>query len=582
MANAEQYAQWIVQNKDKQGTPEFDVVVRAYQAARGEPAQQEPKEPKAPSILERVGNLAAGAVRGAGSIGATLLAPRDAAESWMARQMGAPELQVPDRRQAMTSALQSMGADPNAIEFKGGKLGAEILGTAGAGGAVANTLTKAAPAVARVAPSVGAAMQKFAPVVQSGGLSLGNAATNSAVANLGIRAAGGAVSGAATAGLADPSTAGEGAVIGGALPGAVQLTGAVGRGIKQGVSLAAKHSLGLSTGAGGEAIGAAYQAGKQGSSEFLENMRGNVPMDDVLGKAKDALSRMRIDRSNEYRSGMSAVSADKTVIPFAPIENAVNGLRQMGTFKGQVINKNAAGTVDELAQLVDDWKNLNPAEYHTPEGLDALKKAVGDMRDTLQFGTPARKAADTVYNAVKNQITTQAPTYSKVMKDYNEASTLISEIERTLSLKPNASVDTSMRKLQSLMRNNVNTNYGNRLDLTRKLEQQGGQSILNDVAGQALNSWTPRGIQAAASGGAMLAAIPTSGASLAALPFTSPRLAGESAYLLGSINRGVGGAASASVQRMADLLRKAHAPQLDRETAAALLSTAPVLAASQR
>lgn len=581
MATAEKYAEWIVQNKDKQGTPEFDVVARAYQAARNQAPAPEPEKP-APSLMQRVGNATAGLVRGAGSIGATLLSPRDAAESWIARQMGAPDLQVGDRRQAMNDALTTMGADTNSLEFKGGKLGGEILGTAGAGGVVANGLTRAAPVIAQAAPRLGAAAAKFAPVVESGGLRLGSAATKSGLANLGIRTAGGAVSGAATAGLADPSTAGDGALFGAALPGAVQVGGAIGRGVKSGLSTVAKNTLGVTTGAGGEAIGTAYQAGKTGSKEFVENMRGNVSVDDVLGKAKDALTQMRIERGNQYRSGMSAVSADKSVIPFDPIENAVVGLRQMGSFKGQVVNKNAAGTVDELSELVTNWKNLDPAEYHTPEGLDALKKAVGDIRDSLQFGTPARKAADTVYNAVKNQITTQAPTYSKVMKEYNEASTLISEIERTLSLKPNASVDTSMRKLQSLMRNNVNTNYGNRLDLTRQLEQKGGQSIVNDVAGQALNSWTPRGLQAAASGGAMLAAVPTSGASLAALPLTSPRLVGEMAYGLGAINRGIGGTTSATTQRLIDLLKKSNLPQLDQQSAAGLLATVPVMATSQR
>lgn len=37
MADAEKYAQWIVQNADKKGTAEFDVVVKAYQAARQQP-----------------------------------------------------------------------------------------------------------------------------------------------------------------------------------------------------------------------------------------------------------------------------------------------------------------------------------------------------------------------------------------------------------------------------------------------------------------------------------------------------------------------------------------------------------------
>ena len=34
MATAAEYAQWIVQNKDKQGTPEFETVVEAYQIAK--------------------------------------------------------------------------------------------------------------------------------------------------------------------------------------------------------------------------------------------------------------------------------------------------------------------------------------------------------------------------------------------------------------------------------------------------------------------------------------------------------------------------------------------------------------------
>ncbi|NIT58378.1 MAG: hypothetical protein GWN00_19770 [Aliifodinibius sp.] len=39
MATAEQYASWIVQNKNKKGTPEFDKVVAAYKVARGQTGQ---------------------------------------------------------------------------------------------------------------------------------------------------------------------------------------------------------------------------------------------------------------------------------------------------------------------------------------------------------------------------------------------------------------------------------------------------------------------------------------------------------------------------------------------------------------
>ena len=348
--------------------------------------------------------------------------------------------------------------------------------------------------------------------------------------------------------------------------------------MKNAVAGAAKNTLGLTTGVGAETLGAAYQAGKQGGTSFLDNMRGNVPMTDVLDSAKDALAKMRIERGNQYRSGMVDIAKDKTVIDFKPIDNAISSLQQMGSFKGQVINKNAAGTVDEISGLVNQWKSLNPAEYHTPEGLDALKKAIGDIRDATQFGTPGRKAADTAYNAVKAQIDMQAPTYAKVMKDYSQASEALTEIEKSLSLGNKAAADTSMRKLQSLMRNNVNTNYGNRLMLAKKLEDSGAE-ILPAVAGQAASSWTPRGLQGLAATGAGVSSL-VKPATLAALPFASPRLMGEAAYGLGVVNRAAGGLLGKPGG--AALLGRSPTGLLDFESLAPVMATTPVLAASQR
>ena len=39
MADAQKYAEWIVNNRDKSGTPEFDVVVKAYRASRNPVSQ---------------------------------------------------------------------------------------------------------------------------------------------------------------------------------------------------------------------------------------------------------------------------------------------------------------------------------------------------------------------------------------------------------------------------------------------------------------------------------------------------------------------------------------------------------------
>lgn len=164
---------------------------------------------------QQAGNVVAGAVRGAGSIGATLLTPVDAA----ARAMGIQNDYIgrTDRREAMDAGLQSLGADPNSIAYKTGKIGAEIAGTAGAGGALVRGATLI-PGVARAAPAL-------LDSIGSAGFKAGS--TTGAV-NIGTRISGGAIAGGAQAGLVDPNDAATGAVVGGVLPGAVKLAGAAG------------------------------------------------------------------------------------------------------------------------------------------------------------------------------------------------------------------------------------------------------------------------------------------------------------------------------------------------------------------
>lgn len=532
-----------------------------------------PEEPSTlDSIKQGAGNLLAGAVRGAGSIGATLLSPLDIAKDAIAGK-GLSLESNRARRQSMDDALQTMGAEPDSWMYKGGKLGGEIAGTAGMGGLLAKPVQ--ALAATRYGSGIEPVLNSVATALQTGGFRAGDMA-GTGLGNA-IRAGAGALVGGGSAGLVNPEDAGFGALVGGTLPGAVKVAGEAGKMIGRATSGLAKNTLGMTTGAGAETFGTAYRAGKEGSTSFLDNMRGNVPMTDVLDGAKDALSKMRIERGAQYRSGMVDIAKDKSVINFAPIDDAVNSLKTMGSFKGQVINKNAAGTVDEVYGLVNQWKSLNPKEFHTPEGLDALKKAIGDVRDATQFGTPGRKAADTAYNAVKAQIDLQAPTYAKVMKDYSQASDALTEIEKSLSLGNKAAADTSMRKLQSLMRNNVNTNYGNRLGLAKTLEDKGAD-ILPAVAGQAASSMTPRGLQGLAASGAGVAGL-MNPAALAALPFTSPRLMGELSYGLGAMNRGIGGAAGKVGSK---LLGRSPLGLLDVEQFAPLLSTAPVIAFSQR
>lgn len=460
-----------------------------------------------------------GAAKGIGNIGATIAQPF---QYIAGGRLG----NNAEMRKNIDVNLRRMGVDTESVPFKVGEIGSEIVATAPVGGVLGAGASRLG-------------MPLLANTLKSGGMTLGGT-TGNVIKDMALRGVGGAAVGGASAGLVNPDDAGTGAMIGAVAPAAIKIAGEVGKlPMKVGTKI-----IGATTGVGDDAIKTAYQAGKEGKTAFLDNMRGNTSFDDVVDMAKQGLNNMRIERGNAYRSGMVDIKNDKSVLDFTPVENAVKSVQSMGSYKGVQTNKNASGVVNDIVDKVNEWKALNPAEYHTPEGMDALKQAIGDIRDTTQFGTSARRAADSVYNSIKDQITQQAPTYSKVMKDYTEASKTLDEIQRSLSLGNKASSDTAVRKLQSVLRNNAQTNYGNRMANLDKLQTEGGVDLLPSLAGQAMNSWMPRGmVGAIEKAGAPVAAYLAPG-TIAALPFASPRLVGESAYKLGSLNRNVGIVAS--------------------------------------
>ena len=179
--------------------------------------KQEPAKDK--GVMQGIGNAAAGLLRGAGSIGATLLAPVDIASDAL-NGKGLSLDANRQRRADMDSALQELGAQPDSWMYKGGKIGGEILGTAGAGGVLGN-----------VAARLGAST----PVVQaitSSGFSAGG---RTGLAGMATRAAGGALTGGVTAAAVNPEDAATGAALGAALPIAVQGAGKVAGAMSRGV-----------------------------------------------------------------------------------------------------------------------------------------------------------------------------------------------------------------------------------------------------------------------------------------------------------------------------------------------------------
>lgn len=333
----------------------------------------------------------------------------------------------------------------------------------------------------------------------------------------------------------------------------------------KGAEKVASPFLGMMTGTSAETVRQAGKAGFQAAydrtSPFLEQLRGQGVMTQPLDDARHNLSVMRQNRSAAYRSGMVDITNDKSILNFKDIDNALNKTKSDIQFKGKVKDENAQALHDRIAKEVSDWKAENPVDFHTPEGLDALKQRIGNIVDEVPFQQRnAVRVGKNIYDAVKKTISDQAPKYAEVMKDYSQASEQITEIERALSLGNRASADTAMRKLQSLNRNNVYTNYGNRLNLAQTLEAEGGKPFISALAGQSLSSPTARGLAGGLEAATLMGGF-FNPAVLAMIPFQTPRVVGEAAYAGGRAARPVAdisralGATPAKALALSDLLK---------------------------
>src|SRR5574343_795789 len=165
--------------------------------------------------LRNVSNMLGGLLRGAGDLGATAVLPVAMVKQ---KARGDDFWSMKDnaeRRDDMTSALQDLGVDTNSLNFRGGRLASNVMGTAGAGGLVAGGARAVLPAAVatRAAPVLSA--------IESGGMTAGTG-------GMATRMLGGGINGATSAALVNPEDAQTGGVVGAIFPTAAKIGGTAG------------------------------------------------------------------------------------------------------------------------------------------------------------------------------------------------------------------------------------------------------------------------------------------------------------------------------------------------------------------
>ena len=299
--------------------------------------------------------------------------------------------------------------------------------------------------------------------------------------------------------------------------------------------------IGMQTGTGQAPIKEAFAAGVEGGQRgqsFRESMRGGGDMQAIVDDAATAINQMKDRAMSAYQADKKILQGDKTVLSFDAIDDAIAKSGQMA-MSGKIVKRpNVKKYVDEAKQAVAEWKAGDPAVNHTAAGFDDLKQRIMDIYENIPMeNRTAQTAILEIKKQIQKTIGNQAPGYAKMMADYAKAMDELTEVRKALSQGGKASAETKLKKLQSVMNDNVNTGWGSRREAVAKLDEEGA-NIVPRIAGQALESMTPRGIQRATTLPTAMGlgyVNPLLGATQAAM--SSPRLMGELAHLTGKMAR---------------------------------------------
>ena len=299
----------------------------------------------------------------------------------------------------------------------------------------------------------------------------------------------------------------------------------------QGIGYMGRKGLGWLTGTG-EAINQAFNAGKRGSQKFLDSIRNETPLSEVVEDAKTALNNLKRAKNARYAKNMEEIGRNVESADIQPIRQNFNDVRNSFNYKGFDKADNATrNALERIDDVISDFEKTPSA--HDVLGLDALKQRVQDISFPAEQRS-ANRIVGQVANNIKSEINKQSPEYAKIMQDYASASDEINELSKSLlgsGRRPNTA--TALGKLQRAYRNNAQSSYARGQSLIDKLDDE-AQAVKDALAGQALNSYLPRGGLGGSLGGlAGVAAVAHNPYALLTMPFFSPRLMGNAAYYAG-------------------------------------------------
>lgn len=296
--------------------------------------------------------------------------------------------QIDQQNADRQAGLQSYNTENASPAFTGGRIAGNVAATIPAGNALG------AGVAAAGLPRLGAA-------IASGGMSTGAKVAPGFIpgaVDLGIRTAGGAASGGMAAGLVDPETAGQGAMIGAALPGVVKGLGAAGSAVGRTLRGPAVPPNVLAAASQGREAGYVIpptQARPTLTNRLLEGFSGKITTAQNASARNQGvtneLAKKAINAPELTPEGLQAVRAQAN--------QAYDELGKAGTFVTDDAFREALGKVGASnKQLRADFPEVVSKDidglvesFATKQGFDA-QSAIEAMK-RLRASASANKAA---------------------------------------------------------------------------------------------------------------------------------------------------------------------------------------------
>lgn len=367
---------------------------------------------------------AAGGIRGAGSIGATLLAPYDMAVDAIKGDRrptlsGLVTGQQPisrnhERRQDMTQGLQFLGANPDSGMFQASKLATEVGGTAGVGSGLAAT--------ARAVPVLSTKAAPLLTSIETSGMSAGGI---NGLRGLALRSAGGGITGGASAGLIDPEQAAGGGALGAVLPPALKGAAAAGNALGTGLASGAKRLM-------QSAIKPTIAQLKSGEADIAVQ----TLLDNGINPTRSGVAKLRdlIDAKNAEIAGM--IGSSNATVDKKAVLGALADTRQQ--FGRQVSPTADLASIQNVADDFLAHPNF-PGQTIPVQAAQDLKQGTYRVLSKKygQMGSAETEAQKALARGLKDEIATAVPGVGALNAEESRLLTTLSVAERRALMEMN-------------------------------------------------------------------------------------------------------------------------------------------------